>query len=629
MTKWRGNPWAILVTLSLGFFMTLLDLTIVNIAIPNMISALGASLDEILWIVNAYVLVLAVLLITAGRLGDLRGQRTLFAIGVATFTVASFACGVAPNATLLIIFRAIQGLGAALLMPQTMALIIATFPAERRGTALGIWGAVAGLATVAGPTLGGLLVTWANWRWIFFVNIPVGVVVLVLTFVVIPDTRMERTAPARHPRRGPRDGRAVLPDLRVDRGAAVLLERRDHVALRGLRHSLRGLPAAAAQPSGPRAAGAVRAVPRPQLRGDQRDCVPRLDRDPRLLPAADDLPAVRAGLLGAQGRPGAGAELGDRHGARADRRPDVGPGGRQVHPDGRADLLRHRRDHDRLHVAGRDVAGRRCCPAPLVLGLGFGGIFAPMATETMRSVDPRMAGAASGVNNTIRQVGSVVGSAAVGAVLQARLATTLHQEAVARASQLPQSARGQFLAGLAKQAKGGIDVGSTQKATAPQGIPAQLAAELDRHRHRGLRARLRPGHAPHPDRADRGDVRGRSALPARAAAHQSNARSPVQPRSRRPSARFPDPAGRLSLICCSSNYRSRASGVTLRGSAHGPAGRRSPGDHASEGARHAIFDAHGLRAGRAGSPARRAARPLSVATRQSGTPRAAGSTTPP
>src|SRR5690348_455628 len=102
MSRLRGNPWAILVTLSLGFFMTLLDLTIVNIAIPDMIGALHASLDEILWIVNAYVLVLAVLLITAGRLGDLRGQRTLFALGVVAFTLASLACGLAPNSALLI-----------------------------------------------------------------------------------------------------------------------------------------------------------------------------------------------------------------------------------------------------------------------------------------------------------------------------------------------------------------------------------------------------------------------------------------------------------------------------------------------------------------------------------------------
>ena len=192
VNKWHGNPWAILITLSLGFFMTLLDLTIVNIAIPSMITSLDASLDEILWVVNAYVLVLAVLLITAGRLGDLRGQRNLFVGGVVVFTLASLACGLAPNPTLLIAFRAVQGAGAAMLMPQTMAIIIATFPSDRRGTALGIWGAVAGLATVAGPTLGGVLVTYASWRWIFIVNVPVGLVVLAMTFAFIPDTRIQR-----------------------------------------------------------------------------------------------------------------------------------------------------------------------------------------------------------------------------------------------------------------------------------------------------------------------------------------------------------------------------------------------------------------------------------------------------
>ncbi|WP_432175899.1 MFS transporter [Streptomyces sp. Tue6028] len=122
--KWHGNPWAILVTLSLGFFMTLLDLTIVNIAIPDMGRDLDASLDEILWVVNAYTLALAVLLITAGRLGDLRGKRNLFMTGVAVFTLASLACALARDPAQLIAFRAVQGLGAALLMPQGPALLV-------------------------------------------------------------------------------------------------------------------------------------------------------------------------------------------------------------------------------------------------------------------------------------------------------------------------------------------------------------------------------------------------------------------------------------------------------------------------------------------------------------------------
>src|SRR5512135_1518864 len=192
VTKLRGNPWAVLVVVSLGFFMTLLDLTIVNIAIPNMIDKLHASLDDVLWVLNAYALVLAVLVITAGRLGDLLGPRTMFVAGIAVFTAASAACGFAPDPAWLIAFRAVQGIGAAMLMPQTLAIVTMTFPPERRGAAFGVWGAVAGLATIAGPTLGGLLVTAFDWRWIFFVNLPFGVIALVLTFVIIPDMRPGR-----------------------------------------------------------------------------------------------------------------------------------------------------------------------------------------------------------------------------------------------------------------------------------------------------------------------------------------------------------------------------------------------------------------------------------------------------
>jgi MFS family permease len=137
MRKLHGNPWAVLVVVSLGFFMTLLDLTIVNIAIPNMIDKLHASLDDVLWVLNAYALVLAVLVITAGRLGDLIGPRTMFVAGIAVFTAASAACGFAPDAAWLIAFRVVQGLGAAMLMPQTLALVTMTFPAAEAGQMAG------------------------------------------------------------------------------------------------------------------------------------------------------------------------------------------------------------------------------------------------------------------------------------------------------------------------------------------------------------------------------------------------------------------------------------------------------------------------------------------------------------
>src|SRR5437763_559754 len=144
----QHNPWAVLIVVSLGFFMGLLDLTIVNIAIPNIIAHLQASLDDILWVINGYALVLAVLLITAGRLGDLHGARSLFITGVIVFTTSSLACGLATSPGELIGFRVVQGVGAAILMPQTLTMIMEAWPPERRGIAMGIWSAIAGLATV-------------------------------------------------------------------------------------------------------------------------------------------------------------------------------------------------------------------------------------------------------------------------------------------------------------------------------------------------------------------------------------------------------------------------------------------------------------------------------------------------
>ncbi|HEV7713318.1 MAG TPA: MFS transporter, partial [Asanoa sp.] len=133
-----ASPWLVLVTLCLGFFMILLDTTIVNIAIPDMSTSLDASLDQILWIINAYVLVYAVLLITAGRLGDLFGPKRLFIIGLVVFTAASAACGLATNPEQLIIFRIVQGIGGALLTPQTLSTITVIFPADKRGVAFGV-----------------------------------------------------------------------------------------------------------------------------------------------------------------------------------------------------------------------------------------------------------------------------------------------------------------------------------------------------------------------------------------------------------------------------------------------------------------------------------------------------------
>src|SRR5262250_2519559 len=165
------KQWLVLLVTCLGFFMIMLDTTIVYVTTPSMITGLHATLDQVLWVFNGYLLASAVLLITASRLADLWCPRNLFAVGLAVFTIASALCGLSQDSTQLIAARVLQGVGGALLAPQSLTLLTALFPPERRGAAFGVNGAIIGVSTVAGPTLGGLIVTYADWRWIFFLNV--------------------------------------------------------------------------------------------------------------------------------------------------------------------------------------------------------------------------------------------------------------------------------------------------------------------------------------------------------------------------------------------------------------------------------------------------------------------------
>lgn len=178
--------WKALVALCIGFFMILLDQTIVAVALTELQRDLGADYGDIIWINSIYLLFFAVPLLVTGRMGDRWGPRNLYLGGMVIFTLASLACGLAPTATALIAARAVQGAGAALLTPQTMAVINRVFPRERRGSALGFWGAVAGLAGLAGPLLGGLIMSIASWHWIFFINVPIGVLSLTLVALWVP-----------------------------------------------------------------------------------------------------------------------------------------------------------------------------------------------------------------------------------------------------------------------------------------------------------------------------------------------------------------------------------------------------------------------------------------------------------
>lgn len=180
------RPWAALWTLVLGFFMILVDTTIVSVANPSIMSALETTMTATLWATSAYLLAYAVPLLITGRLGDRFGPRRIYLVGLTTFTLASLACGLSGSIEMLVAARVFQGLGASMMTPQTMAVITRIFPPRERGSAMAIWGVTAGAATLIGPILGGFLLDSLGWEWIFFINIPVGVVAFVLTMRNVP-----------------------------------------------------------------------------------------------------------------------------------------------------------------------------------------------------------------------------------------------------------------------------------------------------------------------------------------------------------------------------------------------------------------------------------------------------------
>jgi EmrB/QacA subfamily drug resistance transporter len=183
------RKWWTLIAVCVATFMLLLDITIVNVALPDIERQLHASFSQLQWVVDAYALMLAALLLTAGSLADLFGRRIVFAAGLAMFTLASLACGLAPDATTLDLFRGAQGIGGAVMFATSLALLAQEFHGRERGTAFGIWGATIGGAVAVGPLVGGALTQGLGWEWIFFVNIPIGVAAVALTLVRVPESR--------------------------------------------------------------------------------------------------------------------------------------------------------------------------------------------------------------------------------------------------------------------------------------------------------------------------------------------------------------------------------------------------------------------------------------------------------
>src|SRR2546421_13113439 len=195
------GSWVLVATI-LGSSMAFIDGTVVNVALPVLQVQLNATTADAQWVVESYSLFLAALILVGGALGDHFGRRRVFAIGIVLFTLASIWCGLSPNALQLIIARAVQGIGGALLVPGSLAIISASFSDNQRGRAIGTWSGFTSITTVIGPVIGGWLVQYASWRWVFFINVPMAIIVLIVLFWRVPESYDEEDARVRLDWRG-------------------------------------------------------------------------------------------------------------------------------------------------------------------------------------------------------------------------------------------------------------------------------------------------------------------------------------------------------------------------------------------------------------------------------------------
>src|SRR5690348_1946618 len=189
MTRTETHKWWTLAAVCTGVFMLLLDITIVNVALPDIEDAFGASLSDLQWVISAYALTLAAFLLTAGSLADLYGRRLLYAVGITIFTAGSLACALATGSLFLSVARGAQGVGGAIMFATSLALLAQAFQGRDRGVALGVFGAITGIAVAVGPVLGGAITTGLSWRWIFYVNLPIGAVALWITLARVSESR--------------------------------------------------------------------------------------------------------------------------------------------------------------------------------------------------------------------------------------------------------------------------------------------------------------------------------------------------------------------------------------------------------------------------------------------------------
>ncbi len=459
-----AKPWPALWSLVIGFFMILVDTTIVSVANPRIMEGLDADINSVIWVTSAYLLAYAVPLLITGRLGDRFGPKKLYLSGLVVFTMASLWCGLSGDVETLIAARVLQGLGAAMMTPQTMAVITRIFSPDRRGAAMAIWGATAGLATLVGPILGGVLVDGLGWEWIFFINVPIGIAGFILALRNVP-------ALSTHPHRfdipgvvlsavglfllvfGIQEGESynwgtiagpvtvwglIIAGLavlglfvvwqRFNKGEPLLplaLFRDRNFSLANIGITTVGFTVTAFSlplifyyqlvrgltPT----QSALMMVPMALISGGLAPVVGKIiDRvNPKFIAAAG-LVLMAVALLWNSAL---------------------------MQPDTPILLF--------------------LLPSA-ILGFANAGIWAPLSTTATRNLPPRQAGAGSGVYNTTRQIGAVLGSAAIAVLIQARLA-----------AELPAGGPGEGLAlsgGLPEALHGGFSTAMGQSMLLPAGV---------------------------------------------------------------------------------------------------------------------------------------------------------------
>ena len=479
------SAWSVLPPLILGFFMIMVDTTIVNIAIPTLTDQFSASLIEVGWVNSAYLLSYAVLMLLAGRLGDRYGQKSVFVAGLIVFTTFSFLCGFSgnigsePEIGWLIGFRVVQGVGAAMMTPQTMSMITRVFPPTQRGAALGLWGATAGVATLVGPLLGGIFVETIGWEWIFYVNILVVVVALWFSVARLPHLSSHGTT---------MDPLGVV--LSVVGLAAVVFGLQEgenydwgHIWGPFSVWSLVGLGVLVLvafvwwqHRQGPRALLPLRLfrsrnfslanvdgmVVTFAMIGIFFPLTIYLQSILGLTPIQAALVMMPGSLVSGVVAPFAG-RLSDRVPAKW----VVAAGFAAI--AGAVLWL--------AAVLAPDLSPYVLLWPMALFGVGTGLTFSPLSNLATSGLDARTAGAGAGAFNTNRQVGGVIGSAVVVATLSARLAVTVPAAAQDIAAQLPEQYRQAFVDGISR-ASGSLGTTSVGSVQLPDSVPASVAEQV-------------------------------------------------------------------------------------------------------------------------------------------------------